>query len=86
MIKLGSEVEDVVTGFKGIITARAEYLNGCMRLYVQPKVDKDGKHQEGLWIDEPQLIMTGETNIQPGTRDKGGPIQNAPTRNVTPTR
>ncbi len=31
-IKLGSEVEDLVTGFKGIAAAETEWLNGCFRI------------------------------------------------------
>ncbi len=57
-IVLGSEVEDVVTGFKGIATSRAMHLNGCDRYWIQPKVGKDGKHPEGIWCDVTTLKVT----------------------------
>lgn len=28
-LELGLEVKDIVTGFRGIITGRCEYLTGC---------------------------------------------------------
>lgn len=34
----GDKVRDKVTGFKGTITARTEYLNGCIHYSVTPRV------------------------------------------------
>lgn len=39
-IALGSEVEDITTGFRGIVTNRTEYMNGCIQYFVEPPVDK----------------------------------------------
>ena len=51
MIKLGSEVRHIITGFTGIATARCEYLNGCVQYCVQPReLDKDGKMQEAMYM------------------------------------
>lgn len=55
MIKLGNQVEDSVSGFKGIAVQRIEYLNGCVRIGVQSKVDKDGKLPALEYFDEQQL-------------------------------
>ena len=41
--KSGDIVRDKVTGFEGIIIARTDYIFGCNRYYVQPKVGPDGK-------------------------------------------
>ena len=73
-IILGSEVEDKVTGFKGIAVARAEYLNGCSRIAVQPMVDKDNKVPDAKYVDEPQLkvISLAKASIE-GSKDTGGP-------------
>ena len=55
-ISLGSKTKDNITGFEGIITARAEYLNGCVRFLVQPqKLNEDGEMIESQWIDAGQL-------------------------------
>jgi hypothetical protein len=72
MIDLGSEVEDSISGFKGISVAKHLYINGCTRITVQPKVDKDGKLPETQTFDEPQLIETSDKRIT-GKNNTGGP-------------
>lgn len=51
-IELGSLVEDVVTGFKGIAVCCARHIHLCDRYTVQP-LYKEGaeKTPESLWID-----------------------------------
>ena len=56
--KLGMTVKDVVTGFKGIVTGRVEYLTGCTQYLVQPPVKKDGDCVDARWIDEDRLENT----------------------------
>ena len=76
MIKLGERVKDTVTDFKGMAIARCEYLNGCIRIQVQPKeLNKDGKIIESEWIDEGQLIREIEEEALGLRREKkyGGP-------------
>jgi len=57
-IELGTEVQSNISGFKGIVTSRSEHLNGCNRYWVSPKVNKEGKLQDGYWFDEQELIIT----------------------------
>ena len=57
MIQLGDRVADEVTGFRGIVEARCEYLTGCARLLVQPTLDEKGAWTEARWIDEPRLQL-----------------------------
>ena len=56
-INLGDEARDMVTGFKGVCVARTEWLNGCARVTLQPKMGKDGKHPDAVSFDEPQLKL-----------------------------
>lgn len=57
-ITLGDRVHDKVSGFKGIVTGRLEYLNGCRQFLVKPEqLDKDGKMIDGIWIDEQYLVL-----------------------------
>lgn len=58
-IKFGTLVKDKITGFKGIITGRRKYINGCMQYYVTPSVNKKGEMQEAQWIDKDQLELLG---------------------------
>ena len=59
--KNGIEVQDKVSGFKGIINCSCIWLNGCRRYSVQPKV-KEGetKKPESLWMEEETLIIVSE--------------------------
>jgi hypothetical protein len=59
-IELGSVVTDSVTGFEGIVTARAEYVTGCNQLLVQPRVKKNGDFVESRWFDEPRCVVKGK--------------------------
>jgi len=59
-IKLGQEVKDRVSGFKGIVVGRTEYLHGCLRLLVQPATKDDGTLIDPLSFDEPDLEVIGD--------------------------
>ena len=77
-IKLRDEVEDTITGFHGTVVAQAEYLNGCVRFGVQPRVTKEGELPDWQWIDEQQL-NTVERREQPDVNDGlGGPAEAPP--------
>ena len=56
MVKLGDEVKDSVSGFKGVAVARYSYLHGCDRICLQPKVDKSGELPNEKAFDEPRII------------------------------
>lgn len=75
--ELGDKVRDVVTGFKGVVVARTEWLNGCVRVTVQPKMKKDGVCPEGAAFDEPQLEILQRANTPPEVKEQrletGGP-------------
>ncbi len=60
-IQLGMEVKDLVSGFVGIVTAKTQYLNGCVRFTVEPKAQKDGTVPASLWFDEQQLVVLKPT-------------------------
>lgn len=56
---LGLEAKDKITGFKGIITSRVEFLTGCNRYCIQPQELKDGKRIESEYFDEAQIEILG---------------------------
>ncbi len=72
MIRLGTKAKDTVTGFEGICVARTEWLNGCVRVMLQPRMGKDGKVPDCQQFDEPQLVETGK-GVAEGRHDTGGP-------------
>lgn len=78
-ITLGSKVRDVVSGFEGIVTARYEFLYGCTRYNVQPRVGDDGKGAEPQCFDEPQLELIESGVVKRGGHpENGGPPPSRP--------
>lgn len=77
-IKMRDEVEDIVTGFRGTVIARSDWLNGCVQFAVKRRVDKDGKVQDAEWIDSQQLKVTKTFQQQAPVRATGGPMKDAP--------
>jgi len=56
--ELGEKVRDKVSGFKGTIIQRTEFLNGCIQYGVQPQgLDKDGKIRDAMGIDEQSIEL-----------------------------
>lgn len=58
--KLGLSAETRTTGLKGILMSRAQWLFGCNRYHIQPKVDKDNKVPNGWWVDEDDIKILGD--------------------------
>jgi hypothetical protein len=75
-IQLGDRVKDLVTGFTGVVTARCEYINGCVQFGVSPPCE-NGKMQETQYIDYKRLKIRGKRTILP-VEDTGGPMFDAP--------
>lgn len=72
-IDLGDLAEDTVTGFRGIVTSKTQWLNGCWRLGLQPqKLGSDGKPVELQVFDIEQLKLVSAKNHKP-KMETGGP-------------
>jgi len=56
MIEFGTKVKDSITGFEGIVTANAEYANGCKKVLVTAKSVRNAAPIEE-WIDEQRVTM-----------------------------
>lgn len=54
-IRLGDLVKDAVSGYEGVVVVISEFLNGCRRICICPRVKDDGSFQEERWFDEPQM-------------------------------
>ena len=71
----GEEVEDMVSGFTGIIDCVSLWLNGCRRYSVQPKMKKgEVTRPESIWLDEESLKRVSDgvsKEIEPS--ETGGP-------------
>jgi hypothetical protein len=70
---LGDEVRNKVTGFTGIVTCTAQYLSGCDKLWLEPKVDATGKPMEGQWADIDMVDIVTPNVIAPVVYDRRAP-------------
>lgn len=77
--ELGTPVKDKITGYKGIIVGRSQFLTGCNRYAVQSKKLKDDKPAEFVYFDENQIdavgtpISLGEKKEKEEKKEPGGP-------------
>lgn len=82
MIHLGVEAKDMITGFSGIVTARVEYLNGCIQCCIKPKkVNKNGEMIDGEYFDVGQLQVIGKGVVgktKKWVEELGGPQSDTP--------
>ena len=75
MLKLGQEAKDKITGFKGILTARHQYITGCDQYAISPGLNGEGKLGDIYQFDEGRIEILGpginEKEVQ--TKPPGGP-------------
>lgn len=71
---LGDEVEDTVTGFRGVAVTEGLSINGCTRFFIQPKVDEKNKLPEGKGFDVGRLKRVKAAAAKEGQRRTGGPM------------
>jgi hypothetical protein len=88
MIKLGSMVRDTLTGFKGMATARTEWLYGCARIGIEPTELKDGKPIDAQWFDEQRVEVIEEKKpvVSKDSSATSGGSHDAPSRSKDPSR
>jgi hypothetical protein len=81
MIKLGSKVRDTISGFEGIATGRAVYLNGCISVNVEGPIKTDGE-RSNLWFDEQRIEVIESDHFKPqeSAATAGGPLHSTPPR------
>ena len=74
IVELGSLVNDPVRGMNGTASGRAVYLNGCARIWVEPKQIAGKDHIKSWWASEGQLtvIEQGHQKVDE-IKNTGGP-------------
>jgi len=79
-IQCGDLAKDGITGYEGIVVARTEWLNKCVRITIQAKEMKDGKPVENQTFDEEQVVLIrSRAFTQTKSKQTGGPTP-APSR------
>jgi len=79
-------VQDQISGFKGIVCCISTWLNGCVRVTLEPeKLSKDGKALDNGTFDEHQLKVIRRRVMPTPATAPGGP-RPEPSRHAAPTR
>lgn len=71
-INLGDIAKDTITGFTGVVVAESRYLNGCMRMSLQPQELRDGKPIEWQAFDVEQIELVSRAQPRK-VEPSGGP-------------
>lgn len=86
-IEIGDLVRDTITGFTGIVIARTEFFNGCIRIMIQPQgLDEKGGKRSDEVFDVQQCEIVEKQKAIPAFRRKakearapekrtGGPVE-----------
>ena len=84
--ELGEILEDKVTGYQGVVMARAEYFTDCVHYGLCARAAKEGKLPDWQWLDETRLVSIGQSIKKEErfshTTGTSGPSEN-PTNNVS---
>lgn len=70
MARPGDRVQDKISGAKGIVVARTEWIYGCVRLSVQPEDVKDGKPADCFVVDEPQATVLTNQALKDSSQEQ----------------
>ncbi|MCK5609989.1 hypothetical protein KAR91_49405 [Candidatus Pacearchaeota archaeon] len=60
---LGMEVEDKVTGSKGVVDSISFDLYGCVQAGVNPGLDKEKKQMDCKWFDVSRLTIKSKKPV-----------------------
>ena len=56
-MKLGDEVESILTGYRGIVVAITTRLHASTRICVQnPQLTDEGNERDEIWFDQGHLV------------------------------
>lgn len=65
-VHLGDVARDRISGFRGVVTARTEWLYGCIRVALAPTLLKEsGELREAEWFDENQVDVVERSYERP---------------------
>lgn len=60
---LGKRVDDRITGVKGVATSLSFDLYGCIQLWINQPVGKDGNIPTGYWFDLERIRVLDDTHV-----------------------
>ena len=83
-IRLGDKVEDITTGFTGVVIETAWHLNGCVSHGVAPRVNEKGEQVPAFYLNHKRLkvikveaVKQSPEAVKPVKTRTGGPTRNS---------
>ena len=74
MANLGDEVQDEITGFKGIVMAKLEALYGPTECRVHERgCSAEGKPKDGVWVEDARLKIVHPQAVRGFFQARGKP-------------
>ena len=65
-VNLGDLARDRITGYEGVVVAITTWLNGCVRISIQPrKLKEDGGYPKGETFDAHQVELVSAQVVVP---------------------
>ena len=73
--EMGEELKDTISGFKGCVVGRSEFITGCHRYLLQPKIHKKDKTElpEAVELDASTLKRTRTKKVDWEQEETGPP-------------
>lgn len=72
--EIGSKISDKISGIRGIVIGRADYISGCNQYLMQPDPTKqeikDNTKAESVWFDGPRLKQLPGVPLVIDTREE----------------
>ena len=59
---MGATAEDIITGFKGVVTGKCSYITGCDQYLIQPRAENNIKI-DAQWFDINRLVSDERISI-----------------------
>ncbi len=72
-LELGCVAKDTISGFTGIVVAITEWLNGCIRITLQPQKLDGGKLLDSGTFDVEQIAVVKPLSKPRDVKRHGGP-------------
>lgn len=60
---IGRQARDRITGFRGTVTGRVEYMTGCNQLLISPLAKDDGTLVGAEWFDEQRCDLDADDRM-----------------------
>ncbi len=81
---LGRKYKDMISGLVGTVTARTDYLFGCVWVLLEVDLQEDQMELKEIWMDTQRLVAVREAKKKGARKTSRGGLVKMPTKRSTP--